>query len=47
MTDFNFLKVSKSYMSYERMGPIQKIRFWLRVPFVYWRFCKLMRREKP
>ena len=43
MTEFNFLRVSMYYMSYEKMGIFQKFRFWMRIPFVYYRYQKLER----
>ena len=33
-----FLIESKSYMSYERMGKRERVRFWLRFPLSWFRF---------
>lgn len=33
-----FLIESKSYMSYERLSKSERVRFWFRFPFAWFRF---------
>lgn len=43
---FSFTKVSMSYMGYENMNIVQKIKFWIRFPFAFYIYKRCMKYDR-